>query len=235
VSVVHTSWEGSTAVVRMDRPPANAIDLELIGELVAAVDALAAEPPSAVVVTGREGYFSAGVDLKQAPTLDAEGERAMVNGINGAVVGLYAMPCPVVAAVTGHAIAGGLVIALAADHRVCAQQGKLGLTEVKAGIPFPAAAMAVVAAELTPHAARVLCLRSDLYDPPEALTLGAVDEVVPAGEVLERSLAVARELSALPRETYATVKRQLRAPALERLGPILADRADPMLDAWITR
>ena len=146
------------AVVRIDRPPANALDLQLLKEGHAALAELEASAPGAVVIVGRDGFFSAGVDLKLAPALDADGQRAMVEGINRMFAGWYAFPRPVVCAVNGHAIAGGLILALCGDYRVGPAEGRFGLTELRVGIPYPAAAMTVVRAELAPPVARRLAL-----------------------------------------------------------------------------
>jgi enoyl-CoA hydratase len=230
VNHVNIEEQGELALVRIDRPPANALDLELLEEGRQALEELATAEPGAVVLTGRDGFFSAGVDLKLAPTLDAAGQRAMVEGINRLFTGWYSFPRPVVAAVNGHAIAGGLILALCADHRVGAGNGKLGLTELRAGIGYPLAAMTVVRAELSPPAARQLVLQAELVDPPEALALGALDEVVDLDLVLPRALEVAEELAALPRDAYGRIKRQLRGEAIAALAGI---SEDPLLDSWI--
>jgi enoyl-CoA hydratase/carnithine racemase len=221
------------AVVRVDRPPANAMDPGLLADAVAATEELAAAEPGAVVLTGRPGFFSAGADLKVVPTLDADGQRAMVDGINGLCMAWYGLPRPVVCAVNGHAIAGGLVFALCADYRVAAADGRYGLTELRAGVPYPTMAIAVVAAELSAPAARRLVLRADLVDAADLRELGAFDEVVPNDEVLDRALVVARDLGALPSSAYAATKRRLRAPTLALAARLQAGEADPLGDAWI--
>ena len=136
---------GDVALVRIDRPPANAMDLEAAWRKVPGWWRSSVPPIRAraavVVITGRDGFFSAGVDLKVAPQLDADGQRAMVTGINRLFGRWYGFPRPLVCAVNGHAIAGGLILALCGDHRVGARQGKLGVTELRAGIPYPAVAM----------------------------------------------------------------------------------------------
>lgn len=185
-----------------------------------------------MVLTGRPGFFSAGADLKVVPTLDADGQRAMVDGINGLCMAWYGLPRPVVCAVNGHAIAGGLVFALCADYRVAAADGRYGLTELRAGVPYPTMAIAVVAAELSAPAARRLVLRADLVDAADLRELGAFDEVVPNDEVLDRALAVARDLAALPSSAYAATKRRLRAPTLALAARLQAGEADPLGDAW---
>src|SRR5215210_4451616 len=113
-------------------------------------------------------------------------------------LGVYALPCPVVGAITGHAIAGGMVLAVCADVRIAASEGRYGLTVVKVGVPYPQAAIGVVAAELAPHAARVLALGAALHDAEACRRLGVFDEVVAPGEVVPRALAAAQELAAMP-------------------------------------
>src|SRR5207247_4952354 len=112
MSHVTTADRDGVKVLTVDRPPANAMDVELLDELGQAIDPLAAEPPKALVLAGRDGYFSAGVDLKAVPGYGADEQRKMVEGINRLALGVYALPCPVVCAITGHAIAGGFVLAL---------------------------------------------------------------------------------------------------------------------------
>lgn len=221
-------------VVRIERPPANALDAGLQAEGVAVLSELRAAEPRAVVVTGRDGFFSAGVDLKLAPDFDAAAERATVDSMNRLFAALYSFPRPVVCAVNGHAIAGGLVLALCGDHRVASAGGRLGLTEVRAGVPLPAVAMAVVRAELSPRAARLLVLGAGLVEPERALELGVVDEVVAPDEVMPRALEVADELAALPPATFARVKRDLRGPVLEHVERIVEKGSDPALEAWLS-
>jgi len=204
------------------------MDPALLEEGHRVADDLAGDPPAAVVLTGREGFFSAGADLKVAPTLDAAGSRRMVEGINNIFAAWYGFPRPVVCAVNGHAIAGGLILALCGDYRVGSSDGKYGLTELKAGLPYPSVALAVVRAELHAPAARRLVLSADLVDAAAALESGAFDEVCEPDQVLHRATEVARGLAALPPEAYAKVKSQLR-------GPVLRDalaEPDPLLEGW---
>jgi enoyl-CoA hydratase len=225
--------EGQIAVVQIDRPPANAMDRALLAEGHALIEELLAAPPAAVVITGLPGFFSAGVDLKLAPKLDERGQREMVAGINRLFCDWYCFPRPVVAAVTGHAIAGGLILALCADFRIGAENtGRFGLTELKAGIPYPAVAMQVVRAELAPGVARRLVLGAGLAGAEEALELGLLDELV-SGDPLPRALELARELASMPAAAYALVKQQLRGETMAAARRAVADEDDPMLGGWL--
>jgi len=231
--LVRMEERGDVALVTIDRPPANAMDRELLEAGHAVLGDLAASDPGAVVLAGREGFFSAGVDLKLAPTLDEAGQRAMVEGINRLFHGWYSFPRPVVCAVTGHAIAGGLILALCGDWRVAATEGKYGLTELRVGIGYPGVAMLGVCAELSAPVARRLVLRADLLDPPAALEADLFDELVPPADVVPRALAVAAELATLPRAAYATIKRQLRGSTIGAMEEVLS-RGDPLVSAgWL--
>ena len=219
------------AVLAADRPPVNAMNLELLDELVTTVEQLAADVPAALVLAGRPGAFSAGLDLKAVPAYEPDEQRRMVEGINRMALGVYGLPCPVVCAITGHAIAGGFVLAVCGDHRVASSEGRYGLTEVKVGVPYPQGAIGVVRAELTPAAARILVLGNRLVDADECLRLGAFDEVVEPDSVVDRAVEVARELAELPADVYALTKAELRADTLDALRTAAA--ADPLLQTWV--
>lgn len=199
------------AVVTLDRPPANAIDPELLADGLAVLERLTDDPPGATVLTGTERFFCGGADLQVVPFLEPDEAAAMARDINRVFSGWYHLACPLVCAVNGHAVAGGLVLALCGDHRVVGTSGRFGLTEVKVGIPYPSQAMAVVQGELTPQVARRLVLRGELFDAATATTLGVFDEQVADGAVLDRALEVAHEMAELPATTFTLVKQRLRA------------------------
>jgi len=219
------------AVVTMNRPPANAMTLDFLAEGAEAMAGLRADLPAAVVITGSGGFFSGGVDLKLAPTLRPAEQAQMVAGINRLFLDWYSFPRPVVAAVNGHAVAGGMILALCADRRIGAEAASYGLTELRVGVPYPAAAIGCVRAELAPAAARRLVLEAELVDGKEALGYCLVDELLPPEAVLPRALEVAAGLAALPARAYEIVKGQLRGPALDAMHAGAAD--DPMAANWI--
>jgi len=210
MQTVDLATRDGVTVVTMQRPPANALDPELLEDGLAVLDALEADPPPAVVLTGSGAFFSGGADLRVVPSLSPDEQAAMARGVNRLFSGWHAFPRPVVCAVNGHAVAGGLVLALCGDYRVVSTSGQFGLTEVKVGIPYPSAAMDVVVSELAAPTVRRLALRGELFDSATAVALGLFDEVVPDDRVLPRALEMAAELAALPPVTYSLVKQRLR-------------------------
>lgn len=219
-------------MLTLDRPPANALEVGLLHELVEAVETLTAAPPTALVITGRDPFFSAGVDLKAVIDYGPDEYRDMVTSVNAMVLGIYGLPCPVIGAITGHAIAGGLILAVCTDVRVASATGRYGLTEIKVGISYPQAALGVVRAELPPHAARLLTLGSQLADADECHRLGVFDEIVEPDAVLPRALEIAHEMAAFSPEMYARAKIDLRRATLEALRSAAA--SDPLLaSGWL--
>lgn len=211
--------DGDVTIVRIERPPVNAIDPELASAGVELLEELAAETHGAVVLTGSAQSFSAGLDIKLVPTLDEEQQRAMHTAVNRLLGGWALLPRPLVTAVNGHAIAGGLILALCGDWRVVGPHGQFGLTEVKVGVPYPPAAIAIVRSELAPPVARRYALGAELIDSATAVAAGMFDELVDEADVLDRALTAARRLAPLAGPAYAQTKRALRAQVVRALEP----------------
>lgn len=222
---------GGVAVIRFDRPPANAIDLAVTAEFEALLGALEAAPPKALVFTGSGSTFSAGLDLKAVPAYGPDQRRALVLSINRMVRRLYGFPRPVVAAVNGHAMAGGLVLALSCDLRIAAAGPiKIALSEVSVGIPFPLGPLLVINDAVAGTTRRDLVLLGKLFDPAAALAAGLVDEVLPADATVPRAIERAAALADLV--GFRTIKAQLRAETLAKLDRANAAGDDPLLAQW---
>ena len=173
------------ALVTLARPPMNAMDADLLEELAALFEGLAADRSVRAAVIAADGpAFSAGLDLKTVPALDRLGQRRLVDALNEAFGTLYGWPKPLVAAINGHAIAGGLILALCADWRVAADVSmQVSLAEVRVGVTYPVAALEVARSELSPAAARRLMLLGETLDAAGAEALAVFDERVPAAEL----------------------------------------------------
>lgn len=223
------------AILRLRKPPVNALDIPFCDAISDPLAALASDAGvRAVVLTGSGNTFSAGVDLKVVTRYGRKDQDAMLAALNRLFLTAYSLPIPLIGAINGHAIAGGLVLALACDHRIGpASEGQFGLTEVRAGVPYPVAALEVVRGELGPAAARCLVLRGRNGGPQDALDWGALDELQPLGQVLDRALSVAAEQARLPRIGFARVKLQLRREAIARSQAALAG-SEPLSGSWLS-
>jgi enoyl-CoA hydratase len=156
----------------------------------------------------------------------------MLRTINRTICELYSLPKPVVAAVSGHALGGALVLVLACDIRLAARGDfRLGLTETAAGIPYPAGPLTVVRAELAPESVRILALASATAEPDSPLLRGVIDRVVEPSALLDEAVAEAKRLAAM--SAFGRVKQQLRAPVCERLRRIVERDEEPLHEQWV--
>jgi enoyl-CoA hydratase len=214
---LHTTMDGRVLRVRLDDGKANTIEARWVAELSAALDA-AERDAGAVLFEGRAGRFCAGLDLKVLPTLGRDGLIAFVRSYQELMLRLFLFPRPVVAAVGGHAIAGGAILALASDFRVMAEGAfQIGLREVAIGIPLPTFGCELAKATMPPTSWTGAVLRGELYTPDVALARGMVDRVVPAAELEANALAEARLLAQLPDRAFAQTKVMLRAEFAQRI------------------
>jgi enoyl-CoA hydratase len=220
-------------ILRLCRPPVNALDLALAGEVLHAIEKAREDPQcEGVILTGIPGVFSAGIDTREVPAYGAAKHAEMLRTINRLVLALYGFPKPVVAAISGHMLGGAFILALACDARLAAQGTfRLGLTEAEAAIPFPAGPLAIVRAELSPAQIRVLALGALSAGPDAAIFAGILDRVVEPAELVEAAMREALRLVALP--GFGRVKRQLRADTVELLARIVEHDEEPLLEGWV--
>lgn len=220
-------------VARMEHGRANAIDPALLAFLGERLDeAESAGRP--LVVTGTGRFFSAGLDLRGLPT-DREEMGRFVDDFEALLLRLFAFPGPVVAAVNGHAVAGGAILAASADWRLGAGGSyRVGVSEVSLGVVFPAAAFEIVRAAVPPARQAEVMLRGRLTGPEGAVENGFLHELAPADSLLDRAVAVAEELGALPREAFVHSKRALRADALRAAAASRRESRARFLDTWFS-
>lgn len=222
--------EGKTAVIGMDDGKANALSNEMITALGAALDRAEAEA-NAVVLTGREGRFCAGFDLRIMMSSPDAAKALLTRGAE-LFMRLYGLGLPVVAACSGHALAGGAIVLMTADYRFCADGAfKIGLNEVQIGLPVPILAMDLAKARLSPTELTRATLLAHVYDPDEALNAGYVDMVVPAADLLSRALAEADRLGQLSRVAIKATKLRLRGATIDRIRATLSEDMDDLLGA----
>jgi enoyl-CoA hydratase len=215
-------------VVRLENGAVNVLDLELLRDLTQTFGALVDAP--AVVLTGAGRAFSAGVDLRRLLDGGADYTERFLPALAGAFRAVFDHPRPVVAAVNGHAIAGGCVLVAACDARLMSA-GTIGVTELLVGVPFPTSGLEAIRYAVGPAAA-ALVLSGRTLTPAEARDVGLVDEVVEPAALLDAAVARARALAAVPAATYAMTKAQLRGETSRRIAAGDADFLPRITEAW---
>lgn len=215
--MIETTFHDGVAILRIAHGPVNALDVELLAAIPDALDEAERSQAEAVIITGTDGAFSAGADLIR---LLEEGKGYVAAArphASRAFERLFLFPLPIVAAINGHAIAGGCVFALACDHRITVPgDHRIGLAELKVGVPFPGWALETVRFAVSPPHLQRLIYSGRLVTPEEALDVGLVDEIVGPDELIERAVKVAHRLASIPRATFSLTKRSLREPFAER-------------------
>ncbi|MFA6266439.1 MAG: enoyl-CoA hydratase/isomerase family protein [Pseudolabrys sp.] len=222
--MIEMKLDGAVAVITMAHGKANALDLELCEALAVLMDELrATSDVRAIVLTGQTNgesrMFSAGVDLKRLVAGGADYVRRFLPVLHRLYDSVFFHPKPVIAAINGHAIAGGAVLAACADRRVMAREaGRIGITELQVGVPLPALAFEIVRFAVPPRHLSEFALGAGTYATDEALTKGWTDEVVDGWELMVRAVRIAKLYAALSPEAFAQTKAQIRQPVVERMA-----------------
>ena len=224
---------GDAVVLRMRAGKANAIGPAWLARMETLLDEALAAQPRALVITGYESFFSAGLDLPALDTLGRDQMGSFVVAFSRTMLRVFELPLPVVAAINGHAIAGGCVLALQADVRIGARTDfRMGLNEVQLGIALPAVVLETLRAQVPPQSLLPVALEGRLFAPEEALTLGLLHELVAPERLEQRAAERALELGSLPPQAFAAIKRAIRAPVVQRLRDLVSEDAGAWADSW---
>lgn len=222
-------------VLRMDNGKANAMNPELLIGLDGALVQFLESDARALVLTGYERFFCAGLDLVSLSRLDREGMLGFMRLFQRVMLALFWCPRPVVAAVNGHAVAGGCVLAMQADVRIATDaRMSMGLNETQLGVGLPLVVAETMRAQLDPRVFGSIAIHGQLHDGEAALDLGLLDERVPHERVLERALERARQLAEVPAAAYAQAKRTVRHPARQAVLAVTPQQDEAWLDTWFS-
>lgn len=217
--MISVETHGRVAVVRMAHGRANALDTTLCLDLVAQLGELERGGHRAAVLTGHGPIFSAGVDLLGLRDGGPGYLEEFLPALSEAFLAVFNCSVPVVAALNGHAVAGGCILVCACDRRVMNEgHGRIGVTELLVGVPFPVAAMEILRFAVGTPRLKELAYFGRTYSATEAVGLGLVNEAVEEASVLQRAVAIAGEFAALPSEPLRHTRRQIRSPALDRIA-----------------
>ncbi len=215
MAVIEIQAREAVRVLTFSSGRVNALDVERLAELTAAIRELQQPGVGALVVTGAGRVFSAGVELARVLEGGADYTDRLIGALSEAFEALFCYPGPTVAAINGAAIAGGCVLACACDRRLIRPDARIGASEVRVGVPFPVAALEVLRYACGDHAEELL-LGGRLYRGAEAVACGLAHRVVD-DNLLEAAVGEAADLSEILAEAYRHTKAQLRAPALARI------------------
>jgi enoyl-CoA hydratase/carnithine racemase len=219
--MIEVGNQDGVAILRMADGKANAMSIDFCEAMTERFEEVRTSSARAVIVTGSGTIFSAGVDLLRLQEGGRPYIRKFLPALSTMFETVFSHPKPVVAAINGHAVAGGCVLACAADKRLMAREvGRIGVTELLVGVPFPAIAMEIMRHATAPQYFEDTIFSGATYPPPDATQRGLVDEVVDPAGLLDRAIAAAQALAALPPAVYVLTKRQTRQPALERLESV---------------
>ena len=239
MSCIETIHHGIIVELKLARAPVNALNPTLCTDLRHALDAAIEAGAQGLVLSGGPKVFSAGLDVPYLLSLGDDRHALMTAWelFFDCAMALAASPVPVVAAIGGHAPAGGCVLALCCDYRVMARSDqpdrpfRIGLNETQVGLVAPEGIQRLLRRVVGPYRAERLLVSGDMLDAEQALLAGMVDELVEMDDVAVRARHWLEQLLTLPRQAMLRTRAIARADMAEALQPhhIQIDR---FIDAW---
>lgn len=221
--------------LRLDHPPANALDPELVHALREVLDSAPRSGARAFVLSGAEGMFSAGLDVPALLKLERSAMSEFWREFIELLRTIALSPLPIVAAITGHSPAGGAVLAIFCDARIAAEGDfKIGLNEVRVGLPVPAVIHAALQRLVGTRQAERLCLHGLLISPDEALRTGLVDQVLPVEQVIPAALDWCKRLLALPPQAVEATRRVVRADLQAAVAELSERSHADLVNVWFS-
>jgi enoyl-CoA hydratase len=219
LELVHAGDPGlPVAILRMDDGKANAFNPTMLASFSASLDAAERSEAKALVIVGRPGFYSGGLDLKALPALSTADKARVLRLYGEVLLRVFTFRTPTVTALTGHAIAGGALMALATDVRVAVDNAaRFGITEVAIGLPVPTFGLLAARAAMAPHVLTEMVLQARAIMLRDALPRGIVRSLHPEDGVVDAAIALGGELAKLPGAAHQHTKRGLWAADIERI------------------
>jgi enoyl-CoA hydratase len=232
--MIRLEKDGRLATLRLDKARGNAIDMPLCRELLRVTRELGADDGvgGVLLASAHPKLFCPGLDLVTLLTYDRNALREFMEVFSEAVEELYAFPKPAVAALAGHAVAGGCVLALTADHRILRRGVQIGLNELKIGVPLPWSVAVLLRSSVPPQSLSEVALLGTSVADERALALGLVHELAPTEGFEEFCRGRAREFVDREPGALRTTKGYLRKGVLAEMRSQEKDLMDEWLDGW---
>lgn len=209
-SLVETERDGDTVIVRINNPPVNALHPDVSDEILAAARGVEKDKTvRSVVLTGTGRCFVAGGDINFFTTLDKDAAAKMALQVQEMQEALYRLRVPVIAALNGHALGGGLELMMACDIAIAEEQALIGLTEVALGLIPGAGGTRMLSKLVAPGTAKRLLFTGEKMSAAYAAQIGLVDEVVPTGQALSAALALAKKINSMGPLAVAAAKKSM--------------------------
>ena len=224
--------DNGLATLTLENGPLNTLDGDFLKEITTTINEIDGKDVDALIVTGKGPAFSAGADLQRVLEGGREYIEESVTALSDAFGALFTFRRPMVAAINGHAIAGGCIIACTADHRIMARDsGVMGITELRVGVPFPVYALEIMRFAAAPHLQELVYFARN-YPPDKALDMGLIDEIVEPDELLAHAARRARKLAAIPRDSFGMMKKLIRRPTVERVNAYAPEHDRQAAELW---
>ena len=234
MNTINVTIKDRLAIITLNRPKSNALNREMITELDDMLQNISQDPLIAgVVITGREPFFSAGLDLIELYGYNEEEAKSFWELFIKFTINITSFKKPLIAAINGHSPAGGCVIALACDARVMAE-GKfiIGLNEVPVGIMVPHSIFKLYSFWIGSATAAKSLLEGKLFSPEEALAIGLVDELVKPESIMTAAERKVRKYMAFAPATWQQSKLNIRKEVIEATKANQSEYLDSMLEQW---
>jgi enoyl-CoA hydratase len=237
LSTLSIERTGDVAIVRLQKGRGNAIDEPLVDDLHAACRDVVGDASvrGVLLASAHPRLFCPGLDLVALLDYDRASLQRFMLKFAAMMQALYALPKPLVAALSGHAVAGGCVLALTADYRILRRGGaSIGLNEIRVGVPLPWSVVVLVRARVRPERITEVALLGRNFADEDALAAGLVNELGPRGGFEEACLARLAEFAEKDPVAYATTKKYLRADTLVEMQAKETDLVGEFLDSWFS-
>ena len=233
--MINIDYQDKVMIVNLNRGVINALNLEMVNRLSEALEKAKNDPDvhGLVLSSSNEKFFCIGFDIPGLYELDQEDFTCFYRAFNNMCLELYTLPIPTTAAITGHATAGGCILALCCDYRLIAEGKKLmGLNEIKLGVPVPFLADRILQSVAGVPYARDIMENGDFYRPEQSLQMGMVDQVLPLEQVRSQAVEKAQSLGSMNQQAYALIKRNRVETIEEQFLARREEKEKSFLQCW---